>query len=259
MEEKDKLTETACKLVSAVPELYNDLAKPAVKEASKILSFPLELVNALLADPRRWIAERNYNLEETNALIANKLKYIEEHKLIAPPNFVAVPALQALSYSMDSSELRDLYASLLAKAMNSDTSSLVHPAYVEIIKQLSPLDAILYKHIVANIAEDGDFALYNLNIMSGEKIVKKFINIVEYQDASLNEISQSIDNLIRCGLIAVTQFVFVDFEKDEKEALLQWENLKSELSDGLTVKAELCTPVHLTELGKKFYSICCSD
>ena len=39
---------------------------------------------------------------------------------------------------MNSKELRDLYANLPAKAMNSDTKDTVHPAYLETIKQLSP-------------------------------------------------------------------------------------------------------------------------
>ena len=53
--------------------------------------------------------------------------------------------MQAISYSMNSEELREMYSNLLAKSMNSDAKTLVHPSFVEIIKQLSPFDARFLK------------------------------------------------------------------------------------------------------------------
>ena len=54
-----------------------------------------------------------------------------------------MPALQAISYSMDSEELRNMYANLLAKAMNVDEKDKVHPAFVELIKQMAPREALI--------------------------------------------------------------------------------------------------------------------
>ena len=255
----DALAEGAGKLLGAIPELYDDLAKPAVQEVGKTLALPLQAVNALLVNPRKWIANAEYKLQETNALIANKLKYIDENKLIAPPDYVAVPALQALSYSMDSDDLRDLYANLLAKSMNKDTSSSVHPAYVEIIKQFSPLDAVLFKRIVSEISDNGKLTLYNFNFISNGKAVKKFKNIVECQDYELSDIAQAVDNFIRCGLIALTSNVISLFLNNETEMIKNWENVKNEILCGLEIKFEMPTAAHITELGSKFYLICCDD
>lgn len=255
----DALAEGAGKLLGAIPELYDDLAKPAVQEVGKTLALPLQAVNALLVNPRKWIANAQYKLQETNALIANKLKYIDENKLIAPPDYVAVPALQALSYSMDSSELRNLYANLLAKAMNTDTSGSVHPAYIEIIKQFSPLDAILFKRIVTEISEDGHITLINITFKSNGKVVKRFINIVKCEDFELSEIAQAVDNFIRCGLIAITPNVISLYEGNATEKIMQWKNVQSENSDDLEFELQMGTAAHITELGKKFFSICCDD
>ena len=86
-------------------------------------------------------------MAETEKLLANKLENISADKIVPPEPYIAVPALQAISYSMNNSELRNLYANLIAKSMNTDTKDTVHPAYVEIIKQLSSFDAILLKKL----------------------------------------------------------------------------------------------------------------
>ncbi len=259
----DALAEGAGKLLGAIPELYDDLAKPAVQEVGKTLALPLQAVNALLVNPRKWIANAEYKLQETNVLIANKLKYIDENKLIAPPDYVAVPALQALSYSMDSDDLRDLYANLLAKSMNAETSNSVHPAYVEIIKQFSPIDATLFKHIVSDLSsKNGDIALLNIVVKSNDEndeVVKRFINVVECDEYTLSEIAQSVDNLIRCGLIAVTQYAFISYKRYATSEIIQWKNVQKEYLNNYKVEVEMATAAHITELGKKFYLICCDD
>ncbi len=257
MEEFKQILKAAGALVSEnAQQTYEDLLQPSAQAAGKVLAFPFEAVNALLDQPRRWIANSNYRLQETNALIANKLKYIEENKLVAPPDFVAVPALQALSYSIDNEMLRDLYANLLAKAMVSDTRNDVHPAYLELIKQFSPLDAKLYKHICSIIAVNNDLQLVNFKVNSNGQTVKEFINIVEYPNEDLSNIAQSVDNFIRCGLIAVTPNAFC--ESDDEE-LNQWKNIQDLIKNGYEIDIQSFTPAHITEFGMKFYSICCVE
>ena len=107
-------------------------------------------INAALSPLRQWIAQREYNVAETEKLLAKKLENIEPEKIVSPEPYVAVPALQAISYSMNSDELRELYANLLAKSMCIDTKNSVHPSFVEIIRQMSPLDAatsVSYTHL----------------------------------------------------------------------------------------------------------------
>jgi Abortive infection alpha len=53
----------------------------------------------------------------------------------------------------DAPELRDLYAELLLKAMDSRTCSMVHPAYITLLTQLSPQEALIFlslKQLVDN-------------------------------------------------------------------------------------------------------------
>ena len=247
------------KLLEAIPDLYSDLAKPVVQEAGKLIALPLQIVNALLNRPKCWIANANYKIQETNELIANKLQHIKEEKIIAPSDYVAVPALQALSYSIDSNEIRELYANLIAKAMNVDTSVDVHPAYIDIIRQLSPLDAVIFNKIAADCKDKNRICLYNINLKLERKVVASYTNIVNivYSDAPLKDVSQSIDNLMRCGLLAISNRVFVDFGDIGKE-MVNWTNIMAELKDGMEVEVPWASAAYITGFGKGFYSICCT-
>ncbi len=133
------------KVCEILPEFYVDGIKPLVQESGKLVALIPKTVNAALMPLRKWINEREYNLEETEKLIAKKLESVDANKIVTPEAYVAVPAIQAISYSMNSYELRNLYANLLSKSMNVDTKDFVHPAFVEIIKQMTPADASFLK------------------------------------------------------------------------------------------------------------------
>lgn len=147
LNEVDRMVEVAEKAVETIPEVYDDALKPAAQESGKTIALIPRTINAALVPLRKWIAEQEYSLAETEKILAKKLEHVGEEKIVTPNAYVAVPAIQAISYSMDSEELRNLYANLLAKAMNIDTKECVHPAFVELIKQMSPIDAIMIKGI----------------------------------------------------------------------------------------------------------------
>lgn len=122
-----KLAGGVGKAVETVPDIYDDALKPAAQESGKTLALIPRAINAALSPLRQWIAQREYNVAETEKLLAKKLENIEPEKIVSPEPYVAVPALQAISYSMNSDELRELYANLLAKSMCIDTKNSVHP------------------------------------------------------------------------------------------------------------------------------------
>lgn len=143
----DKLAYGIGKAIETVPELYQDAFQPTVQEAGKFVSRLPRAINAAFSGLDKWILNREYSVDETKKLLAQKLKNVDPEKIVEPEPYVAIPAIQAISYTMNSEELRNLYANLLAKAMNIDTKDTVHPAYLETIKQLSPEDAVYFKHI----------------------------------------------------------------------------------------------------------------
>lgn len=70
-----------------------------------------------------------------------KIADIPDEDLITPIASVAVPALQGLSYTFGESTLKEMYLNLLAAASDVRRANQVHPAFAEIIKQLTPQEA----------------------------------------------------------------------------------------------------------------------
>ena len=143
----EKLFEGAGKAMEKVPEIYDDGFKPATQESGKALALIPQTINAALAPLRKWIAEKEYSVAETKKLLEIKLEKINPDSIVSPDAYIAVPTIQAISYCMNSEELRNMYANLLATSMISDKKWATHPSFVEIIKQLSPDEAKILKKI----------------------------------------------------------------------------------------------------------------
>ena len=84
------------------------------------------------------------NTAKLQQKVAENLANVPKENIVEPPSHVAVPVIIANSYN-ENEELRDLYVKLLAKSMDKRTQNQVHPSFVEIIKQLSPEEALLLK------------------------------------------------------------------------------------------------------------------
>ncbi len=196
--------------LKTAPTLYEDSLQPTVQEVGKFVARIPRAINAAFSGLDKWILNKEYNVDETKKLLAQKLENVNPEKIVEPEPYVAVPAIQAISYSMNNEELRNLYANLLAKAMNSDTKDMVHPSFVEIIKQMSPIDSLILKEISQSKflpLVDLDVKEYestNLNIIPTiEKIAQRYSypNVTYISFTSYESILISLDNLLRLRLI----------------------------------------------------------
>ena len=256
----DKLVQGVGKAIDKVPDIYDDGLKPATKESGKVLALIPQTINAALAPLRQWIAQKEYNVAETEKLLAQKLEKVEYDKIVSPESYVAVPAIQAIAYSMNSEELRNLYANLLAKSMYIDTKELVHPSFVEIIRQMSPIDALIFKTIMGRAVNP----MINL-IMKNEKGAFRTIvtNITDINIASQELIGVSIDNLTKQNLLSVPDDGFYSDEK-VYDSILQTEfyekqkNLNRRTVDGFefTYTKKM---IDKTNLGRLFYKVCVAE
>lgn len=260
LEGVDKLAGSVGKTIETVPDIYDDALKPTTQESGKILALIPRAINAALVPLRQWIANKEYNLAETEKLLAQKLEHVNEDKIVTPEPYVAVPAIQAISYSMNSEELRNLYANLLAKAMNADTKEAVHPSFVEIIKQLSPVDSLVFKTIMERTANP----LIDL-IYENDKYESYIIstNISDINVSSEEIVSISIDNLIRQSLISIPDDSFYTNEH-AYDSIINSEYYKAQqIAHPNTLDGFRFAPqkriINKTNLGAAFYKICVLD
>jgi hypothetical protein len=112
-------------------------------------------------------------LQET---IEQKLSDVPEERRIEPPLLIAGPAIQAVRFASNEPELRDMFANLLARSMDADTAGLVHPAYVEVIKQLAPAEARMLRFMANRGAGRYSVPFLDLMFMKPGDRLAPFIN-----------------------------------------------------------------------------------
>lgn len=206
-------------LIGLPKDVYCDIVQPAARQVGKTAELPFRAINAALSPLEKWIINKEHNIEETKKLLAKELEHVSAEKIVPPEPYVAVPALQAISYCMDCDVLRKLFAKLLATSMNQDTKNNAHPAFVEIIKQLHPIEATLLestsllreRHTAAckiRFQQPQDPFMLKLSLdpnfrlsTTGYDILRNFL--AENASCSPETLSASIDNLIRLGLIEI--------------------------------------------------------
>ena len=239
-------------------EGYNDTFKPALKSIGNVVALPFQVVDAVLTKPKLWVAEKQYNYERTREILAEKLKDTPIEKIVPPENYVAVPALQQISYCFDSDELRDMYANLLASSMNIDTKYTVHPSFVDIIKQLTPDEAKLLKKL--SVGSEYPLIDVILRVKNGGYItlVHNFTDIAENVCDCPNEIFSYLDNFERLKLIEIPRELYLTAEQLYKP-LEEHEYIKSLLNkpiqEGEKIEIEK-GKFGLTSFGKNFIKVC---
>lgn len=125
--------------VIPIAELYRDIAQPTTREvgealgnAAKVARFALAPIDYLAAQHQRW---KRY-LER----VAEKVP--EERRIEAHPQ-LAGPVFAGLQYVEETGINAELFLNLLARAIDRDRVSEAHPAFAQLISQLSPDEALI--------------------------------------------------------------------------------------------------------------------
>ena len=116
-------------LAKAIP-VYQDTLQPAAKQVGQSLETITKTVNIALAPIKALVW--GYEQIETfiTCRVSEKLKDVPPENITTPKPEVAGPAIEALRFSGYNPNLRELYANLLANAMDKSTIHLAHPGFV---------------------------------------------------------------------------------------------------------------------------------
>lgn len=259
-ETKNNLVEDLAKKV------YDDVGAQVAKPTGELIGLIPRAIKAALAPFEQWILQKEYNVAETKRLLEERLKDVSPESIQPPEAYIAVPALQYISYCMDNKELRNMYANLLANSMNKAVKNGVHPSFVEIIKQLSPDEAKVLKHMLDKpIVPTITLRVMNKDDESGVELYKNFSNIGELAGCEMPyDINRYFDNLIRLGLVECAPYIISlkneNLYKDLIEhgfvnalSLDQLQSLTQKEKYSIGVKKSY---IKLTSYGRSFCEIC---
>ena len=138
--------DAAAGLMKAVP-VYNDLLQPAAQELGKNLHTVSRVVTVSLAPVRGLV----YGFEQIEKYLSQsltrKLSKTPPENIESPPVKVAGPVFEAMRFCTEDEELKEMFSNLLANSMDKETKSRAHPAFVEVLKNLTSDEAKILNHI----------------------------------------------------------------------------------------------------------------
>lgn len=193
-------------LAKAIP-VYDDAIKPAAKEVGKSLATVAKTINIALTPISGLVWGYEKIKDFVLKRISEKLENIPEEKIVTPDPAIVGPSLEALRYTGNDVNLRELYATLIATSMNSDTLKNAHPGFVEIIKNLSSDEALIIHFFYTNLT--GQQAMLDINIRAknnpGEHNVMRNLSLIGEKSKIKNKdlINSYLDNLCRLGLLEI--------------------------------------------------------
>lgn len=247
-------------LVKAVP-VYDDLVQPAAKELGKSLETLARTINLALSPVSGLVWGFEQIKAFLNTKLASNLKDVPPGDIITPRPNVAGPAIEALRYTGHEESLSDMYANLLAAAMDKNTANRAHPAFVEIIKQMTPDEAKL----MALFLKEEPFQVMSVRaeLKTGKGGLTIAHNLSLFGERAGLDVKALIpsylDNLNRLGLVYIyNRDSYTDPGMyDELKASELVQHHKS-LADAMEGRTSNLVPgyVRLTDLGEQFGKVC---
>lgn len=260
-----EIAKEAAKIVAK--DVYSDGLKGTVIQTGEIVESIVGLFNNVVFFPvKKANALFKYKLEDFKNNLETRLNSIPKDKIVEPDLMVAGPVLESLKYIYDKEELRNMYLNLLVSSMNKDTKDKAHPSYVEIIRQLTPLDAKVFKRL----SEIGQVACVHpiLKIDNTNKVYSSvYPNYIVEELLDLGDefdLSASISNLIRLGLIhhednGINSYNYEKFKNlkiiiKNKQIL---DSINNSKGNGITTSVEIDQQVIMkNDFGERFADTC---
>lgn len=170
--------------------------------------------------------------------LAAKLEHIPDEELVTPKAAVVAPAMEALGYSLEEPNLKEMYLNLLAASSTATRSRDVHPSFVDTIRQLDGDEALLLSTFLTNRVE---CARIKLQRPVGGYLVKHeyvipWVDSATRRPASLPpRLTEWINNWERLGLVDAT-YTQHSVSSDPEVDLYAWVDERPEF---IALKAEL--------------------
>jgi len=222
-----------------------------LQTVAKTVHIALAPVSALV-----WGFEQIKEFVSTS--VAERLKKIPQEKIITPSPQIAGPALESLKYAGHEESLREMYANLLATAMNADKAKIAHPGFVEVIRQLTPDEAKICRFLKSEIY----FPLISIKMKfeGGTRDYIRHFSLIGLDAGCVapNLSQQYLDNMCRLGLAEIpfgssmTDKTGYERLKTHPSIAKELEKLTNEQKPFEVIEEVLC----ITTFGIRFFEAC---
>lgn len=141
---KDIKKEAAKKTVELLPKIYDDLLSPMAKVIGEELANTAKTILAPVTIPNKILSNH------IESILKKCISGKKEEDLVVPKRNILIGVLQGINHNFDQEEIRELFETLLERSIDRNTSSLIQPKFLEILKQISKDEAVLLKYYSNN-------------------------------------------------------------------------------------------------------------
>jgi hypothetical protein len=261
-------------ILEATP-VYQDALQPAAQQVGKALETVGKAVNIALAPIGALVWGYEVITNWLVPALEARLAGTPPDQIVTPRPTVAGQAIEALRFAGHEESLRDLYANLLATAMDARTAHTAHPAFVATLTQMTPDEAKLLAHITD--APTAKLAFINVRAQfagpdgqptnqGGENVLTRFSTLGEQAGCAVPELTTIyLDNLEHLGILqlADTEW-YVGDEGDAAYMELEQHPRVRELWTQVEETPDRIPRINkgvirITALGKLFIAACVVD
>lgn len=189
---------------------------PNVKEAGQNLGQTALTITKTINNTLLPLAAVNFAFDKARAYFSEKFQEdvsaktstIPPEQIVEPKASIAGPALQGLAFTHEEPNLKEMYLSLLATAIDGRVAADAHPAFVEVIRQLSSEDAQLIRGALQSPVAIAivEVRLTTVGQQGYQTLARHVLNLSNSTTKGPVENSQlpaMVDNWIRLGLVNV--------------------------------------------------------
>ena len=259
MDEFEK--QIAEKAAEFTKEIAEDISRPSSKSIGENLGL---MVDGVLGWLGVWgtvqkMKQSKY-IEDYKNTLYSKIENIPDEDLIEPNINIVGPAIESSKYFFDEEYYQDMFTNLIAASCNIKQKNKIHPSYVDIIKQLSPLDA----KVLNLFKYHNTYPIANLKAINNDNTVTPCTILLcdfkeknkEFSHAEFVEVSSSIDNLIRLNLITKNSDVIeLGYDYSKFESNIFYKAFSNSLNQDSKINI-IKYRMELTNFGMNFFDIC---
>lgn len=218
-----------------VENTYNDALSPGLKELGKVgvdlaktarlLLAPLQIAATFQDRLERFLCEMNERIPET--------RRIE----VAPE--ISGPAIESMRFIDESNVLWSLFKEVLYKSADQKYVELVHPSFVQIIKQLTRDEAFL--------------------LLKLDEVSFHIVDTMRYNQAENSFFNREVEkSTIPTEDLLSPDSMSIYYSHLESLSLVTWPITKQEpiYANGVQVAIRRFSQIDLTDFGKLFISAC---
>lgn len=245
-EPTDIATAIAQEVAKQIPvrDAYDDAVRPAARQVGKLIEDIAKTIMLALAPVQVAGALQ----DRLRTFLDRSIRRIPEKDRVPPPPQILGPVLEGIRYEPTEGPVSEMFSQLLSSSMDKTRVHNAHPAFSQIIKQLSTDEARLLN------------AMWDLLEKEGRSFRQQFTHDYDRKSSSFKNTKIEIDEIPRDGLMFPENIEFYGQHLYALGITAFYDSANQEplFGDGENEKTQIGTRVfkelRFTDVGHKFMS-----